>query len=141
MRFAFIDAEKVQWSILVMCNVLGVSRSGYYVVRELRKQGMRVGEKRVELRKEASLAAKRSVSGKQLVRITPTRSRQTCSSETSSSNLPDTAWVTDVTRMRQSSNRASQASVISSSPMPRSSCRIAGCPLARIGARARPTAS
>lgn len=30
MKFAFIDAEKAQWPVEVQCEVLGVSRSGYY---------------------------------------------------------------------------------------------------------------
>ena len=30
MTFAFIDAEKAQWPVGVQCDVLGVSRSGYY---------------------------------------------------------------------------------------------------------------
>ena len=30
MKFAFIDTEKVQWPVLVLCAVLGVSRAGYY---------------------------------------------------------------------------------------------------------------
>jgi transposase InsO family protein len=29
-RFAFIDAEKAQWPVEVQCEVLGVSRSGFY---------------------------------------------------------------------------------------------------------------
>jgi transposase InsO family protein len=30
MKFAFIDAEKAFWPVLVLCVVLGVSRAGYY---------------------------------------------------------------------------------------------------------------
>ena len=30
MRFAFVDAQKAVWPVNVMCEVLGVSRSGYY---------------------------------------------------------------------------------------------------------------
>ena len=29
-KFAFIDAEKARWPVDVLCDVLGVSRSGYY---------------------------------------------------------------------------------------------------------------
>jgi transposase InsO family protein len=29
-KFAFIDAEKARWPVLVLCAVLGVSRAGYY---------------------------------------------------------------------------------------------------------------
>lgn len=30
MRFAFVHAERAVWPIKVMCDVLQVSRSGYY---------------------------------------------------------------------------------------------------------------
>jgi len=33
MKFAFIDAEKVNWPVLVLCAVLGVSRAGFYAWR------------------------------------------------------------------------------------------------------------
>ena len=34
MKFAFIDAEKAQWPVEVQCEVLGVSRSGYYAWKQ-----------------------------------------------------------------------------------------------------------
>ncbi len=34
MRFAFIDAEKVNYPVRLMCRVLEVSRSGYYAWRK-----------------------------------------------------------------------------------------------------------
>jgi hypothetical protein len=30
MKFAFIEAEKARWPVDTLCDVLGVSRSGYY---------------------------------------------------------------------------------------------------------------
>jgi transposase InsO family protein len=33
-KFAFVDAEKASWSIEVLCEVLGVSRSGFYAWRK-----------------------------------------------------------------------------------------------------------
>ena len=30
MKFAFIEAERARWPVEILCNVLGVSRSGYY---------------------------------------------------------------------------------------------------------------
>ena len=33
MKFAFIDAEKARWPVDVQCDVLGVSRSGFYAWR------------------------------------------------------------------------------------------------------------
>ena len=34
MKFALIDAEKAQWPVEVQCDVLGVSRSGYYAWKD-----------------------------------------------------------------------------------------------------------
>ena len=135
MRFAFIDAEKVQWSIIVMCNVLKVSRSGYYawcrrpeaasvksdaelvvaikaahkagrrsygsprVVRELRKQGMRVGEKRVArlMRKEGIVGRKKKRFRKTTDSNHPDPIAPNMLERNFTVDLPDTAWVTDVT--------------------------------------------
>ena len=115
MRFDFILAEKAVWPVKVMCEVLDVSRSGYYawqgrpasardqkddelvveikaahkvgrgnygsprVHRELRKNGTRVGKKRV-----ARLMRREAIVGKHRVRvfhqrfrlILPSRDRQ-----------------------------------------------------------------
>ena len=43
MRFAFIDAEKARWPVEVQCDVLGVSRSGYYAWKG-RPEAPRVAE-------------------------------------------------------------------------------------------------
>ena len=97
MKFAFIDEEKATWPVVVMCEVLAVSCSGFYawkarpasaraledaklvvaikaahkagrgaygsprVFRALRKQGKRVGKKRVErlMRLEGVVGKKR----------------------------------------------------------------------------------
>jgi len=99
-RFAFIDEEKATWPVDAMCEVLSVSRSGFYawkarppspralddaqlvveikaahkagrgaygsprVHRALRKQGRRVGKKRIEqlMRREGVAAKKRKKS-------------------------------------------------------------------------------
>jgi putative transposase len=95
-KFAFIDEEKATWPVGAMCDVLAVSRSGFYawkvrptsprtledakrvveikaahkvgrgnygsprVFRALRKQGKRVGKKRVErLMREEGIAGKK----------------------------------------------------------------------------------
>lgn len=34
MKFAFIEAEKATWPIEMLCDVLGVSRSGYYAWKQ-----------------------------------------------------------------------------------------------------------
>ena len=97
MKFAFIDEERATWPVAVMCEVLAVSRSGFYawkvrpappraredahlvveiqaahkagrgaygsprVFRALRKQGKRVGKKRIErlMRSEGIVGKKR----------------------------------------------------------------------------------
>ena len=135
MKFAFIDAEKAVWPIEVQCDVLGVSRSGYYawkarpnaprvkedaelvveikaaskvgrgsygsprVHRELRAKGRRVGKKRVErlMRQEGIVARKkrrfrRTTDSNHLHPIAPNVLERNFRVE-----LPNTAWVTDVT--------------------------------------------
>ena len=135
MKFAFIDAEKAQWPVEVQCDLLGVSRSGYYawkdrpappraaddcellveikaahktgrgnygsprVHRELRAKGRRVGKKRV-----ARLMRREGIVGRRKKRF-----RKTTDSNHSHPiapnvlerkfdvELPNTAWVTDVT--------------------------------------------
>jgi putative transposase len=134
-RFAFIDEEKAKWPIEVLCEVLGVSRSGFYawrerppsprtldderlvtdikaahkigrgaygsprVVRELRKQGRRVGKKRVErlMRREGIVAKKR----KKFCITTDSRHADPIAPNILHRDfafaLPNAAWVTDVT--------------------------------------------
>jgi putative transposase len=135
MRFAFIDAEKAHWPIEVQCEVLGVSRSGYYawkgrpeapraredaevvveikaasevgrgsygsprVHRELRAQGRRISRKRVErlMRQEGIVARKK----RRFRKTTDSNHSHPIAPNVLDRNfhveLPDTAWVTDVT--------------------------------------------
>jgi putative transposase len=134
-KFAFIDAEKAEWPVEVQCEVLGVSRSGYYawkgrpdspratedaalvakiktaykagrgnygsprVHRELRATGHRVGRKRVErlMRKEGIAARKR----RRFRRTTDSNHPDPIAPNVLNRNfevdLPNKAWVTDVT--------------------------------------------
>jgi putative transposase len=135
LRFAFIDAEKASWPVDVQCDVLGVSRSGYYawkgrpaparasedaelvveikaaheagrgnygsprVHRELRAKGRRVARKRVErLMREHGIVARRrrrfrkTTDSNHLHPIAPNVLARDFDVE-----LPNTAWVTDVT--------------------------------------------
>jgi putative transposase len=135
MRFAFILAEEAVWPVLVMCDVLRVSRSGYYawkgrpasarvvadeklmveikaahkagrgnygsprVHRALRKSGTRVGKKRVaRLMHQEGIVAKRrkkfviTTDSKHVDPIAPNVLNREFYVE-----LPNTAWVTDVT--------------------------------------------
>ena len=135
MKFAFIDAEKAQWPVEVQCDVLGVSRSGYYawkdrpeapraaedaelvveikaahktgrgtygsprVHRELRAKGRRVGKKRVErLMRREGIAARRK---KRFRKTTDSNHSHPIAPNVLERNfdvdLPNTAWVTDVT--------------------------------------------
>lgn len=138
MKFAFIDVEKAQWPVGVQCDVLGVSRSGYYawkgrpmpareaqdaalvveikaahkagrgnygsprVHRELRANGRRVSRKRVErlMRQEGIAARKR----RRLRRTTDSTHPHPIAPNVLERNfdveLPNTAWVTDVTYVR-----------------------------------------
>jgi putative transposase len=134
-KFAFIEAEKAVWPVEVQCDVLGVSRSGYYawkarpdaprvkadaelvveikaaskvgrgnygsprVHRELRAKGRRVGKKRVErlMRQEGIVARKK----RRFRRTTDSNHPHPIAPNVLERNfhveLPNTAWVTDVT--------------------------------------------
>ena len=135
MKFAFISEEKVHWPVGALCDVLSVSRSGYYawkgrapsarlqadallvvhiraafavgrgsygsprVQRELRKRKRRVGRKRVErlMRREGIRAKRRrkfrvTTDSKHTHPIAPNVLNRDFTVE-----LPNTAWVTDVT--------------------------------------------
>lgn len=135
MRFEFIRAEEAVWPVLVMCQVLCVSRSGYYawrgrpaskravaddqlvveikaaheagrgnygsprVHRALRKNGRRVGKKRVArlMRREGIVVKRRkkfviTTDSKHSDPIAPNVLNREFDVE-----LPNTAWVTDVT--------------------------------------------
>jgi transposase InsO family protein len=134
-KFAFIDAEKASWPVDILCEVLGVSRSGYYawkgrpaparvvedaelvveikaahevgrgnygsprVHRELRAKGRRVGKKRVErLMRQHGIVARRK---RRFRRTTDSNHAQPIAPNVLERNfdveLPNTAWVTDVT--------------------------------------------
>jgi transposase InsO family protein len=135
MKFAFIDAEKARWPVEIQCDVLGVSRSGFYawkgrpesrrtledaevlieikaasevgrgnygsprVHRELRAQGRRIGRKRVErlMRQEGIVARKK----RRFRKTTDSNHKHPIAPNVLARKfdveLPDTAWVTDVT--------------------------------------------
>jgi transposase InsO family protein len=134
-KFAFIDAEKALWPIEMQCELLGVSRSGFYawkgrpearrtredaelvieikaaskvgrgnygsprVHRELRANGRRIGRKRVErlMRQEGIVARKK----RRFRKTTDSNHKHPIAQNVLARNfdveLPDTAWVTDVT--------------------------------------------
>lgn len=135
MRYAFILAEEAVWPVLVMCEVLQVSRSGYYawkgrpasaraasdeelvveikaahkagrgnygsprVHRALRRSGRRVGKKRVaRLMQREGIVAKRR---KKFVITTDSKHTDPIAANVLNREfeveLPNTAWVTDVT--------------------------------------------
>jgi putative transposase len=134
-KFAFIDVEKALWPIGVQCDVLGVSRSGYYawkgrpeaervtedaelvveikaahktgrgaygsprVHRELRAKGRRVGRKRVErlMRREGIAGRKKRRFRKTTDSNHPDPIAPNVLDRHFDVELPDTAWVTDVT--------------------------------------------
>ena len=135
MKFAFINAEKARWPVEVQCDVLGVSRSGYYawrgraeaprtredaevvieikvasevgrgnygsprVHRELRAQGRRISRKRVErlMRQEGIVARKKRRFRKTTDSNHPHPIAPNVLARNFNVELPDTAWVTDVT--------------------------------------------
>jgi putative transposase len=134
-RFAFIDERKATWPVDALCEVLDVSRSGFYawkarpaspraledamlvveikaahkagrgaygsprVHRALRRQGRRVGKKRVErlMRLEGVTAKKR----KKFCITTDSRHADPIAPNVLQRDfdvaLPNVAWVTDVT--------------------------------------------
>lgn len=135
MKFAFIHAEKAIWPVEVQCDVLDVSRSGYYawrgrpeasrvaedeklvveikaahkagrgnygsprVHRELRAKGRRVGKKRVErLMRQEGIAARKK---KRFRKTTDSNHPHPIAPNLLARNfdveLPNAAWVTDVT--------------------------------------------
>jgi putative transposase len=134
-QFAFIDEEKATWPVVVMCDVLAVSLSGFYawkdrpassrtledeqlvvdikavhkagrgsygsprVFRALRRQGKRVGKKRVErlMRSEGVVGRKR----KKFCVTTDSRHEDPIAPNVVRRNFeaptPNAVWVTDVT--------------------------------------------
>jgi putative transposase len=134
-KFAFIDAEKARWPVAVQCDVLGVSRSGYYawkrrpeaprvsedaelmaeikaahktgrgaygsprVHRELRAKGRRVGRKRVErlMRREGIAGRRKRRFRKTTDSNHPDPIAPNVLERHFDVELPNTAWVTDVT--------------------------------------------
>lgn len=135
MKFAFIDTEAAHWPVAVLCEMLDVSRSGYYawatrpeapkvqadaelvaeiksahkagrgaygsprVMRALRKKGRRIGKNRVArlMRQEGIVGRKK----KRFRKTTDSNHPDPISPNVLERNfqvdLPDTAWVTDVT--------------------------------------------
>jgi transposase InsO family protein len=134
-KFAFIEAESVEWPIAVLCEVLEVSRSGYYawvsrpaapklaedaaivaeikaahkagrgaygsprVVRALRKNGRSVSENRVArlMRQEGIVARKKKRFKKTTDSNHPDPIAPNVLERNFNVELPDLAWVTDVT--------------------------------------------
>jgi putative transposase len=134
-KFAFIDEEKATWPVVAMCDVLAVSRSGFYawkarpasvraledaqlvvdikaahkagrgaygsprVFRALRKQGKRVGKKRIErlMRSEGVVGKKR----KKFCVTTNSRHDHPIAPNVVQRDFeapaPNAVWVTDVT--------------------------------------------
>jgi putative transposase len=134
-KFAFVGAQKMRWPIAVLCEMLEVSRSGYYawetrpearrvqadaevvaeikaahkasrsaygsprVVRALRKTGRSISEKRVArlMRREGIVALKK----KRFRKTTDSNHTDPIAPNVLERNfdveLPDKAWVTDVT--------------------------------------------
>jgi putative transposase len=134
-RFAFIDEEKAVWPVEVLCDVFGVSRSGYYawkrrpeapratedaelvveikaayktgrgaygsprVHRELRAKGRHVGRKRVDrLMRQEGIAGRKK---RRFRKTTDSNHPDPIAPNVLERNfyveLPDAAWVTDVT--------------------------------------------
>ena len=135
MKFAFIDAERSQWPVAVLCKMLEISRSGYYawttrpeapkekadaevvaeiraahkggrgaygsprVVRALRKKGRQISQKRVArlMRKEGIVGRKKKRFRKTTDSNHPDPIAPNVLARNFDVDLPDTAWVTDVT--------------------------------------------
>jgi putative transposase len=134
-KFAFIEAESVQWPVAVLCETLDVSRSGYYawvarpeapkvaadaaivedikaahaagrgaygsprVVRVLRRDGRTIGENRVaRLMRESGVVGRKK---KRFKKTTDSNHPDPIAPNVLERNftveLPNTAWVTDVT--------------------------------------------
>ena len=135
MKFAFIHTEKATWPVEVQCDVLGVSRSGYYawrgrpeaprdkqdaelvveikaahrtgrgsygsprVHRELRAKGRRHGRKRIErlMREHGIVAKKKRRFRKTTDSNHPHPIAPNILERNFDAELPNVAWVTDVT--------------------------------------------
>jgi putative transposase len=134
-RFAFVDAERAQWPVAALCEMLEVSRSGYYawttrgeaprvqadaevveeiraaheagrgnygsprVVRALRKQGRRISKNRVArlMRKEGIIGRRKKRFRKTTDSNHPDPIAPNVLERDFHVDLPNTAWVTDVT--------------------------------------------
>ncbi len=135
MKFAFNDEEKAQWPVGGQCDVLGVSRSGYYawkcrpeaarttedaalvgeikaahkagrgnygsprIHRELRAKGRRVGKKRVErlMRQQGIVGRKKRRFRRTTDSNHPDPIAPNVRARNFEAELPNAAWVTDVT--------------------------------------------
>jgi transposase InsO family protein len=134
-KFAFVDAERAQWPVAALCEMLEVSRSGYYawttrdeaprvqadaevveeiraahkagrgnygsprVVRALRKQGRRISKNRVArlMRKEGIVGRRKKRFRKTTDSNHPDPIAPNVLERNFHVDLPNTAWVTDVT--------------------------------------------
>lgn len=63
MRFVFIDAEKATWPVQVMCEVLGVSKSGFYAWRRRAEPKRRIANRRLLVDIKAAHKAGRGAYG------------------------------------------------------------------------------
>lgn len=135
MKFAFVGAQRARWPVAVLCEMLEVSRSGFYawetrpeaprvqadaevveeikaahsasrgaygsprVVRALRRRGRRINEKRVaRLMREHGIAGRKK---KRFKKTTDSNHPDPIAPNVLERNfhveLPNAAWVTDVT--------------------------------------------